>query len=132
MAVVLLSTAFFLIWPTCIDFRPDAAGPGLLRWLCRFIYAHDRPVNVLPSLHCYEALAVHLGAFGAGRGRKMPVRRALSAALVTLICLSTVFVKQHSVADLAAGCGLAAGIYALVRAFERRKQSRRALRGEHS
>lgn len=129
---MLLSTAFFLIWPTCIDFRPDAAGPGLLRWLCRFIYAHDRPVNVLPSLHCYEALAVHLGAFGAGRGSKMPVRRALSAALVTLICLSTVFVKQHSVVDLAAGCGLAAGIYALVRAFERRKQSRRALRGEHS
>ena len=89
-------------------------------------------MNVLPSLHGYEALAVHLGAFGAGRGRKMPVRRALSAALVTLICLSTVFVKQHSVADLAAGCGLAAGIYALVRAFERRKQSRCALRGEHS
>ena len=25
---MLLSTAFFLIWPTCIDFRPDAAGPG--------------------------------------------------------------------------------------------------------
>ena len=124
--------AVFVLYPTCVDFRPSAAGPGLARALCRLIYANDAPVNVFPSLHCYEALAVHLGAFGAGRGRKMPVRRALSAALVTLICLSTVFVKQHSVADLAAGCGLAAGIYALVRAFERRKQSHRALRGEHS
>ena len=50
--------AVFVLYPTCIDFRPSAAGPGLFRALCRLIYANDAPVNVFPSLHCYEALAM--------------------------------------------------------------------------
>ena len=46
--------AVFVLYPTCVDFRPSAAGPGLARALCRLIYANDAPVNVFPSLHCYE------------------------------------------------------------------------------
>ena len=46
--------AVFALYPTRIDFRPDASGDGLLLALCRLIYANDQPYNVLPSLHCYD------------------------------------------------------------------------------
>lgn len=66
--------AVFVLYPTCVDFRPSAAGPGLARALCRLIYANDAPVNVFPSLHCYEALVMHLATF------RVPPLRAQSAA----------------------------------------------------
>ena len=47
----LLCVAVFVLYPTCIDFRPAAEGTGVFLALCRLIYAHDAPVNVFPSLH---------------------------------------------------------------------------------
>ena len=115
--------AVFVLYPTCVDFRPSAAGPGLARALCRLIYANDAPVNVFPSLHCYEALVMHLATF---RVPPLCARRRLrlaSAALVALICLSTLLVKQHSVADLIAGCTLAVVMYLLTdHIFDKRRE----------
>ena len=112
---MVIANIFFLIYPTSITFRPDTLeGGGVLRWICRLIYAVDRPVNVFPSLHCYEATAIHLATFGGSFGRSHPILRAASGILCILICLSTVFMRQHSVLDLVSGCGLAAVIYLVV------------------
>lgn len=81
--------AVFVLYPTCVDFRPSAAGPGLARALCRLIYANDAPVNVFPSLHCYEALVMHLATFRVPPLRAHKALRLASAVLVILICLST-------------------------------------------
>ena len=108
-----LCVAVFVLCPTCIDFRPAAEGAGVFRALCRLIYAHDAPVNVFPSLHCYEALVLHLVTFRAPPLRARKALRLVSFALVLLICLSTLFVKQHSAADLIAGCTLAVAAYSL-------------------
>ena len=108
-----LCAAIFIIYPTCVDFRPNADGSGFFLALCRLIYSNDAPVNVFPSLHCYEALAVHLATFRNPPLRKQKWLRLASCVLVVLICLSTLLVKQHSVADLVAGCGLAAIMYFL-------------------
>ena len=84
--------AVLIAFPTAVDFRPDAAGDGAF---------------LFPSLHCYEALCVHLTAFSCPRLKKMTAFRVASAAMTILICLSTVFIKQHSALDLAAGCAAA-------------------------
>lgn len=117
-AAALFSGAFvcaavFVLYPTCVDFRPSAAGPGLARALCRLIYANDAPVNVFPSLHCYEALVMHLATFRMPPLRARKRLRLASAVLVILICLSTLLVKQHSAADLIAGCALAVAAHSL-------------------
>ena len=115
--------AVFVLYPTCVDFRPSAAGPGLARALCRLIYANDAPVNVFPSLHCYEALVMHLATFRVPPLRARRRLRLASAALVALICLSTLLVKQHSVADLIAGCTLAVVMYLLTdHIFDKRRE----------
>lgn len=115
MAVLFFGTALgivtFLLFPTQIDFRPDAAGEGLALALCRLIYANDRPVNVLPSLHCFEALAVYLPLLQRRHAHRLLC--AVCGVLAALICLSTVFVRQHSVVDMAVGCLLAFALNAV-------------------
>lgn len=118
-----ICAAVFVLYPTCVDFRPSAEGSGLFSALCRLIYANDAPVNVFPSLHCYEALVMHLATF-----RNPPLRahkrlRLASFALVVLICLSTLLVRQHSVADLVAGCTLAVVMYCLTAWIFNRRSS---------
>ena len=96
-----------IIFPTKISFRPDVEANGIAEWICSMIFSADSPVNVLPSLHCYEALCAHLLLFSIpGPGKKAPWRAA-SAVFAVLACLSTVFVKQHSVLDLFTGCAIA-------------------------
>ena len=92
-----------------------------IRDRCRLIYANDQPYNVLPSLHCYEATAIHLASFGGAAGRRYKGLRAASAVIAVLICLSTLFVKQHSVLDLVSGCLLAGLVYAAVVYLKNRK-----------
>ncbi len=104
---ILLCTLIFLIYPTRIDFRPMSEGTGFFRWVCRFLYANDRPMNVFPSLHCFEAIAVHLATFASGYGKAHRAFQIGSAVLVVLICLSTVFIKQHSVLDVLGGAAVA-------------------------
>ena len=117
---------FYILWyfyvPGCMlwaclrakdVFCRQAAALFSGAFLCRLIYAHDAPVNVFPSLHCYEALVLHLVTFRTPPLRARKALRLVSFALVLLICLSTLFVKQHSAADLIAGCTLAVAAYSL-------------------
>ena len=118
------STAFFLgtavclilfiFFPTCIDMRPEITGNDFLSELCKIIFSPDKPVNICPSMHCYEALCIHLTLFHRGKRKHNPVLRILSFIEMTLICLSTVFVKQHSAEDMIAGILIAIVVYIIV------------------
>ena len=86
------------------EIRPVPQGNSPVSWLCRIIYSNDTPTNVFPSLHCYQATAVHLSTFDVKLIKEHPWLFLLSTFMMIVICLSTIFVKQHSVADLIAGC----------------------------
>ncbi len=123
-----LGCIFFCVYPTAIDFRAVeevAKGEGLLYTLCRWVYAADRPVNVFPSLHCYKAVAVHMTTFPLGprKLRRQYGWRALSAVFALLACLSTFFVKQHSVLDAFAGVALGILIPLLFHFIYKRKDA---------
>lgn len=101
---IIVSCTLFLIYPSAVDFRPtvtQATNPFL--WLCKQLFEFDRPINVFPSLHCFEAACLHLTSFTLGPWKKKKVLRILSAITSILICMSTVFIKQHSIIDLVAG-----------------------------
>ena len=99
-----LCTAFFYFFPTKIDFRPTPQGDGFLAWLCKIIYSNDTPTNVFPSLHCYQATAIHFSTFDKDLIRRRPVLFSVSLFFMIMTSVSTIFVKQHSVADLISGC----------------------------
>ncbi len=102
---MILCSICFIVYPSMVDFRPTAEGKGFFLFVCRIIYANDTPsANVFPSLHCFEALTVHLGTFTFGPFRENKIWHTLSFILVVLICMSTVFIKQHSIVDVFWGC----------------------------
>lgn len=90
----------YLIFPTCQNLRPESFPRD--NFLTRFMadyYAMDTNTNVCPSLHVAGALAVMFTALHT-KGMEKTWIKVIISAIAVLICLSTVFVKQHSVIDI--------------------------------
>lgn len=108
-----VTIVIYLIFPTCQQLRP-AAFPrdNLLTQMVGNFYAFDTNTNVCPSIHVLGALGVMFAGWDTERLRK-PLWRSVFAATALLICLSTVFLKQHSVIDVLAALPLALIAYAV-------------------
>lgn len=103
-----VTIVIYLLWPTCQQLRPDTfARDNLLTRFIGWFYAFDTNTNVCPSIHVLGAVAASLAAWDSPRFRTGP-RRAAFTAMTALICVSTVFIKQHSVLDVLAALPLCA------------------------
>lgn len=96
----------FLLYPTVAP-RPDKVlGEGFAVWGLRFLYDADPPYNCFPSIHVAHSFVSALACYR--------VHRVLGFSAVlcaSLVAVSTVFTKQHYVADLLAGILLALVAY---------------------
>lgn len=90
----------YLLFPTCQDLRPTVfeRDNPFTRFLYYF-YQFDTNTNVCPSLHVVGSAAVWCASRHIKRFRT-PFWRLAFGATALLICLSTVFLKQHSVIDV--------------------------------
>lgn len=91
---------FFVFMPTTI-IRPEiGAGYG---WnaLMRLLYRLDTPQNLFPSMHCLNSWLI----FIAVRGKQVYPKwiQWVFGLFSLLVFASTVFVKQHYLADIAGG-----------------------------
>ena len=120
--ILTFSTAIlvYLVWPTCQQLRPEgfARDNPLTRFMAAF-YRFDTNTNVCPSIHVIGALAVQFAASAPLRRRKA-VWHIASWAVTASVCLSTVFLKQHSLLDVAAALPVCAAGYACCFAGRRR------------
>ena len=98
----------FLLYPTVAP-RPDTVtGKGFAVWGLRFLYDADPPYNCFPSLHVAHSFVSALASYR--------VHRTLGFVAIScawLVAISTLFTKQHYVADLIAGILLAFAAYAV-------------------
>ncbi|CAH1191121.1 phosphatase PAP2 family protein [Paenibacillus sp. JJ-223] len=95
---LIVSYLFFALFQTTIQ-RPDIQHEtGFLYRIIGMVYSSDQPYNCFPSIH---VLTSYLMLRGARVFSKINWR--LTAAMSTLIMISTVFVKQHVVVDIAGG-----------------------------
>lgn len=91
----------YTLLPNAQPLRP-AAFPrdnALTRFVAG-LYRGDTPTNVCPSIHVYNSLATHAAL---ARSRYFHDKRGVKTAsliLCILICMSTVFLKQHSIIDV--------------------------------
>lgn len=114
MGGLLICMIICIVYPTAIDFRPaEFSRSNPLIWLVQFIYAADLPQNVCPSMHCYGAIGITIAICRARSLNRRWYVPAASVALCILICLSTMFIKQHSFVDFVAAVILAAVLYPL-------------------
>jgi membrane-associated phospholipid phosphatase len=96
----------FLLYPTVAP-RPDTVmGKGFAVWGLRFLYDADPPYNCFPSLHVAHSFVSALACYRVHRTLGFV---AMSCA--SLVAISTLFTKQHYVADLIAGIFLALAAY---------------------
>ena len=122
MITYTVTIIIYLLFPTCQMLRP-AVFPRdnlLTRFIAHF-YAFDTNTNVCPSLHVVGSFAA-LFAFRYAPVFSARKWRIASAIAAFLICISTVFMKQHSVLDVLAALPLCAIGYC----FAYRKAPKRA------
>lgn len=106
--------AVYLFWPNGLELRPTTTADNLLCRLMQLVWLVDAPNNVCPSLHVSISCGIALVSWHSAKLRAHLGLRLTVAALMLLICISTVFVKQHSVLDVLAGTVLSLTIYLLL------------------
>ena len=86
---------------------PAVPGTGICSRLLSLIQSADTTTNVFPSIHVCNSLIVNDALRHSRDFRDRPGSVALSGTAALLICLSTVFLKQHSLIDVAGAVVLA-------------------------
>ena len=95
----ILAMACYILYPSRQDLRPaEFANGNFLTRCVGLLYSFDTNTGVCPSLH----VAYSLGIASVWTKEKgvHPVWKAFVVFAVIMICLSTMFIKQHSAVDL--------------------------------
>lgn len=103
-----------MIYPNGLTLRPDNLPDDIFGKLIGIIYASDTPTNVFPSIHVYSSIVVDIAIRKCSYLKERKAVKAASFILCMLICLSTVFIKQHSVTDVAGAIILTAIMYIIL------------------
>lgn len=93
-----VAMVIYILFPNRQDLRPEVfPRDNFLTDVVAMIYAFDTNSNVCPSLHV--AYSVGIASVWLREKDAAWWIKAFVVAAVILICLSTAFIKQHSVAD---------------------------------
>lgn len=105
----------YTIFPNAQALRP-ASYPhdNLFTRVVKLLQDFDTPTNVCPSIHVFSTVALHIAVVKSEYlGKKHCVKYG-SLILSVFICMSTVFLKQHSVTDVICALVLNAVLYVLI------------------
>ena len=89
-----------MIYPNGLTLRPDYIPDNFCGKIINALYTIDTSTNVFPSIHVYNSLAVNFALLRCKALKGHIITKTLSSILCILICLATVFLKQHSVVDV--------------------------------
>ncbi len=66
----------------------------------KWLQAGDTPYNVFPSIHCLNSIGMNIALARNETCKKHKWIIVVATILTILICLSTVYLKQHSILDV--------------------------------
>ncbi len=100
-----IAVIIYIAYPSCQNLRPaEFPRDNFLTDCIGLIYSLDTNTGVCPSLHCAYSIAiasVWLREKGVSK-----LWKTFIAIVAIIICLSTMFIKQHSVVDFFAALPL--------------------------
>lgn len=102
---LLLSNVIYLMFQTTVP-RPEVASTGFFDNLVMLVYKGDEPYNCFPSIHVMTSTLMILGSRALGWRMRVPIFLFASS-----IIASTLFIKQHVIADVFAGILLAKFVF---------------------
>ncbi len=98
-----ITFTIYILFPNMQNLRPtEFSRDNILVDVMKNLYAIDTNTNVCPSLHVVFSMGM-IFSLWSSKHFKTPIWRTVFSVTTILICLATVFLKQHSVIDLAAG-----------------------------
>ena len=108
-----VTVIIYMVYPTCQNLRPPSfERDNLLTRIVSAFYHFDTNTNVCPSIHVIGSLASMFALWDTKRFSSTAMR-ALNLFTALMICISTVFMKQHSVIDVIAALPLCAAGFLL-------------------
>ncbi len=123
--IITYSIAFFtyLVYPSVQELRPtEFTRDNIFTDAVKQLYLIDTNTNVFPSIHVIGSIAAFFGLWNSRHFSKWHWR-IISFVTAVSICLSTVFLKQHSVLDLIYGVILSLCFFPFTFKFKRRKST---------
>ena len=100
MITYTITSVIYIIYPTKQELRPaEFENSNIFITIVKGLYGFDTNTNVCPSLHVIGSFAVLFTSWHCERFKTFWWQLGFISATV-LICLSTVFLKQHSVIDI--------------------------------
>ena len=93
-----ISTVIYIVYPNKQDLRPEIfPRDNFFTDIVAGLYSADTSTGVCPSLHVSISLAI-VSAWLKEKSASVPVKIFITLFALT-VCLSTVFIKQHSIID---------------------------------
>lgn len=124
MTICLLICTFF---PNGTDLRrPVDPQKNFCSYLVYLIRFADTSTNVFPSIHVYNSIGVHCALHNSPLLKQRKWLQIMSFILMISICLSTMFLKQHSAVDVLGAVILAYVLYPFVYGAERERSPKPA------
>jgi len=109
-----LCYTLYMLFPNAQNLRPVITGNDIFSNMVKIIYLTDTPTNVCPSIHVFNSIAVDAALRNSASFSAKRYGKAVSSILAISICLSTVFIKQHSIIDVFTAAILGAVFYVLI------------------
>ena len=122
-----VAMAIYILYPNRQDLRPEVfENNNVFTWMVGQLYTIDTNTNVCPSLHVGYSIA--MASAWLKEKEISPWIKVCIALTAVAICLSTVFIKQHSVVDtfVAIPMCLLAEIIAYGRSYWKPKMKKKA------
>ena len=101
-----MTTSLFIytIFPNAQNMRPTTfERDNIFTHIISVLYAADTDTNVLPSIHVYNSVAIHVAIAKSHYFKDKNKVKLAALILCTLICIATLVLKQHSILDLVTG-----------------------------
>ena len=111
-------TIFLIIstlYPNGHNLRPEVyPDNSIFTQMVMALQATDTPTNLFPSIHVYNSIGTHIAVTHSATLKNNKAICRSSFVLMVLICMATVFLKQHSMFDVMTGILMATVMYPLV------------------
>lgn len=110
----------YSLYPNGIELRNNLSSidrHNIFIEVVRFLRNNDTPTNVCPSIHVFATISAHLCLIKSPHMQYSKTRSKIkvgSLILTIAICLSTIFLQQHSIIDLLCGALLSFALYFLI------------------
>ena len=107
----------YMVFPNAQGLRVELDTSHFFQRILNIVYANDTSTNVCPSIHTYNSIMMHLAFIQNEKFASKKYLKNTSLILTILICMSTVFTKQHAILDVFYAIPLCVVVYYLERSI---------------